>query len=436
MENTSLNANMNLNLTAWILRQSASFLFYGAGWKTWTVSENGLSWSAADKDGRNLARFSFRPAWPPEIKSFVPSEQIAMSYEPLMHHDEPVRRRTDDLAIKIGRRLLLLEKRLNVMVEAMFPRNEEGMVVWSASPLLSKNQEQASTETIMLMKFADLPCELGCVFCSRSRWKPQEKPPWLVYMDQLFRAAIRMKRPKDQWSYAMIGGNEPLLHPYLFDFITLAYSRGYRDIRLQTSAAKRLDLAMIEKLAKAGVRMVELPLYSLESLTHDAIVQSEGHFAASIYALDALVKSGIEVAVHCVLLQSNIENLEHLPEFVKNRGARFAGFIYPRNEDKTCELYFRLAPKLSTLPLILRKELDLYIPCLRVGKRNIDKSERRTEQELVDSRGKGSEDSRSSEYARVCCACLFRDECSGVYKGYLDIFGEDEFKAATVASDT
>ncbi len=153
-------------------------------------------------------------------------------------------------------------------------------------------------------------CDQLCVMCSQ--------PPKRHHTDMFdqFLAAVRLAP-----MHATIGlsGGEPLLHKErLFEFLLKA--QGYRpDLRFHilTNGQHLLagDESSLSALDMTSI-LWGIPIYSAEAETHDRIVGKTGAFDVLQDNLARLARTGAAIELRTVVLQSNIDHLQQLAEYV------------------------------------------------------------------------------------------------------------------------
>jgi radical SAM protein with 4Fe4S-binding SPASM domain len=103
--------------------------------------------------------------------------------------------------------------------------------------------------------------------------------------------------------FLIFSGGELLLRPDLFDL--LAYARALRfDVKLKTNGIL-LREREADRIRAAGVREVQISIYSHRADVHDAITKVPGSLERSIAAIRHLKSRGLRVLIANVLMRQN-----------------------------------------------------------------------------------------------------------------------------------
>jgi len=109
--------------------------------------------------------------------------------------------------------------------------------------------------------------------------------------------------------------------------------RGDLDSLLRQAAELKLPVALapsvtplltderVAELRRAGIKVMSISLDGATSTTHDGVRGVEGHFTATLAAIDRLRRHGITVQVNTVVMRANVEELAAVARIVKDSGA-------------------------------------------------------------------------------------------------------------------
>lgn len=162
-------------------------------------------------------------------------------------------------------------------------------------------------------------CENACFFCANpgTTAVPDDE---VTPADRI--AAHLAGRPDDVETL-LIGGNEPMLHPWFEDAMTRAWALGYRRVELMTSGL-RLTPQRVASLVARGLSAVAVPIYSTEGALHDAVCGARC-YDRLVAGLDAAVAAGVRVDLHTLVLRRTLHTLPDLVRMCRERwGARLA----------------------------------------------------------------------------------------------------------------
>jgi AdoMet-dependent heme synthase len=118
--------------------------------------------------------------------------------------------------------------------------------------------------------------------------------------------------------FLIFSGGELLLRRDLFELI--GYARSLRfDVKLKTNGIM-LRQREADRIRDAGVREVQISIYSHRAEVHDAITKVPGSLARSIEAIRALRRNGIRVLVANVLMRQNAFDYPGVQALAKELG--------------------------------------------------------------------------------------------------------------------
>ena len=104
--------------------------------------------------------------------------------------------------------------------------------------------------------------------------------------------------------FLTLSGGEIFLRKDLEEILACA-RRLHFDVSLKTNALL-LTHARAEKLARLGVRRVQVSVYSSDPAVHDAVTKVPGSLARTLAAIPFLLEQGINVKLACPLMKENL----------------------------------------------------------------------------------------------------------------------------------
>ena len=159
-------------------------------------------------------------------------------------------------------------------------------------------------------------CNLNCLHCHQDS-SPTSSSPELT-TSQAFKVIDNMSNAGV--AILTFSGGEPLLRPDLYDAIERADDHGM--LCTVASNGTLMTLEVAEKLAKAGVRRVEIGLDGARAETHDFLRNKPGSFDATIEGIRNCAAVGFdELAVTMTLHSKNINELVETMELAERLGA-------------------------------------------------------------------------------------------------------------------
>ena len=92
-------------------------------------------------------------------------------------------------------------------------------------------------------------------------------------------------------------------------------------VALAPSVTPLLTEERVAALRRAGVKVMSISLDGATATTHDGVRGVEGHFTATLAAIERLRRHGITVQVNTVVMRANVEELASVARIVKDAGA-------------------------------------------------------------------------------------------------------------------
>ena len=190
-------------------------------------------------------------------------------------------------------------------------------------------------------------CNLRCKMCPVVKRETVS-----LTREQAFHIADFVRRRR--FEQIVIGGGEPTLMPYFWEFIE---KLGETDIEIRVlTNATMLKPEHVQRLASNPNLIVNVSIDGVREV-HDAI-RGEGTFAKSDQAIRALIEAGGRVAVNTVVQRSNFRTMLDVYEHFKDHALDWHGFAY-------AEAYY------ADLELVRAEEFDESIGILtQIYRRN------------------------------------------------------------------
>ena len=142
--------------------------------------------------------------------------------------------------------------------------------------------------------------------------------------------------------FLILSGGEILLRRDLWELLDFARSLGF-DVKLKTNAIL-VRAAEADRLRDAGVREVQISVYSDRPEVHDAITKVPGSLERSLAAIRLLKARGLRVIVANVLMRQNAFDYEGVRALCRDLGVAFTidPTITPKMDGSTSILSHRL----------------------------------------------------------------------------------------------
>lgn len=282
-------------------------------------------------------------------------------------------------------------------------------------------------------------CNQDCVVC----WQPRVStaPPtevFLRWLDEMLAVPVRG---------VIVSGGEPTLHPALTELVRRARAGGAGTI-LETNAIRLADDALRGALIAAGLSEVSASLHAPDAATSEAITRAPGTHAQTVAGIEACLRDGLPVGIHCVVERANARGLAAHAAFVVERLAA------PYRDAAGAPLLRRVVYSLPTRYADEERyrrglaPVDLVRPGLTAALRTLRAAG--VEARIVgmggfplcaveDPRGeRPRQDVSAAErgdrvYGRACGDCAVRPGCGGVPPAYLEACGDDGLRPVGAA---
>jgi carbamoyltransferase len=244
-------------------------------------------------------------------------------------------------------------------------------------------------------------------------------------------------------SELVIMRGEASLRPDLPGLLVRARAMGYRFIQLQTSG-RSLSRAGTRARLMGLVDAFEIPVFSADEATHDALTRRPGSLRETLAGARAAVTAGREVALIVPVLRRNLTRLTPVATLAARLGAARVQFVFPRPVETAAGLRVEALARLSDAAPRIREALRAAAatgiaastegvpfchldPDQRTGPDSGEGWARfrvddlhRVEESLDPRRA------RSRPGAPACRVCGVRDACPRTWASYLALFGGGE----------
>jgi MoaA/NifB/PqqE/SkfB family radical SAM enzyme len=274
---------------------------------------------------------------------------------------------------------------------------------------------------------------------------------------------LRQGRREGAEAVGFLGG-EPTLYRELPQVVRRARELGYARISLCTNGRRLARPALLESLLEAGLTRVALSIHSHRAELEDRITRRSGAFDDKLAALGLLTAARDAgrlpdgLSLNTVLHAQNLGALPQLAGFFGKRGVVDIRFNFirpevdPREARRWVPTFTRTSPRLRELvlrnettlglrltladlplcrlpwellanphlrhrylgePRDLETRVAMYRPAVRGGTKRFDWQQQRT--------------GYLKQHVPACDGCVLRLRCEGIWRGYVDLYGDGEF---------
>ncbi|MGH7785964.1 MAG: radical SAM protein, partial [Candidatus Binatia bacterium] len=292
-------------------------------------------------------------------------------------------------------------------------------------------------------------CNNRCVFCSSGQLtalkiaRPVPLEPILE--------ALREARAAGATHLTFLGG-EPTIHKRFLDALAAAVEYGFQHIVIFTNGVMFTHPGFIESVTKLGRFEWRISIQGATDDAHVAVTGRAESFQRIVHGLDILQRDGQLITANMCVNERSYRSLPHYPELVARYGVRqlHVDIVRPESTGERDETYLRdIMPRYSDMAPYYAAMLEGFersdpdfdinvgnLPycILPAWASRIHHGGQETVTKSSDSNGLEDEMNKyewqTSLRAHLpgCDACVFRSRCTGIFRGYLELHGGEEFQ--------
>lgn len=244
-------------------------------------------------------------------------------------------------------------------------------------------------------------------------------------------------------SQVVLSGGEPTIRPELVAWAELTASLGM-GFGLVTNGRMLAYPEVVERLMQNRLEYVYLSLHGGTPRVHNLMVRSQA-FEETYGALKNLTGKGLDLHVNCVITQQNMEHLRGVVDAMRPYPDAILKFSMVEPKGGGDKLFHRLMPRVSevaakvqdalayadeqgvraqhgALPLCLMKGFEAQFDDLKTHRF-------RSMIEVGEPDFFPVDDKNKLQPESTCAGCALRGPCPGLYRGYHEVFGDDELQA-------
>ncbi|MCX4243666.1 radical SAM protein [Paraliomyxa miuraensis] len=297
-------------------------------------------------------------------------------------------------------------------------------------------------------------CNNRCVFCvsghlsKRRMVRPLEVQPILDVIERARRdGAVRI---------VFLGG-EPTIQPAFFPALEHAARLGFSEIVIFTNGVRLAQEGFIDACLALGRFTWRISIQGANEAAHVAVTKKSTSFQRIITGIEMLRARGQRVTVNMCVCEQSYRSLPDYPALVAKHGIKqlHIDIVRPQSSGiKTVDYLREIMPKYSVMAPYYDQMLrgfdewdsgfDVNIGNLpycilpQWGHRIHHGGENTVTQSTSTAglehgaRNKYAVHNAQRTFTKACPRCAFADRCSGVFKDYLEVYGEDEFQPVTL----
>jgi len=313
--------------------------------------------------------------------------------------------------------------------------------------------KKISKPDCFLLVLTGFTCNNNCVICS-VKGKEKNHP------DRGFDAIAADLRQGAGEGYGSVEftGGEPSIRRDALELVALARELGYETIAMSTNGRLFSYGEFCRKIIGAGLNKITFSLLGPTDKIHDAVTRTPGTFTQIVAGIKNAQKyDHVHINISSVISRLNYKNLAGFGKFIVDLGVKQWYLLDLIPDGSAKAFYTRLVVRLKDLYNEFNSLADtaerfkefgffdfpfcLFTPEMR-NKTNAVFVNAKTRDDTnlqvgydpkrisVDKRGKYRDAHRIN--IKICARCRYYKECGGIWKEYLDLYGEDEINKLVI----
>ncbi len=292
-------------------------------------------------------------------------------------------------------------------------------------------------------------CNNDCVMCStkpKSNYYP-DRTSEEVKKDLI--AGLKMGYEKVEFT-----GGEPTIRPDILNLIKKAKDLGYGEVAISTNGRMLSYDTFCKKAVENGLNRVTFTLSAHNNKLGEAISRTPNAFKQTIKGIKNIVACpDVRVSVNTVPIKINYTYLSEIGKLISSLGVEFWNILDLIPDGYGKDFYKRLSVKMTDLSLAVNS-LEKIIKNFKLvtffdfplcvfsqkfrnrsytnfitarGRVGIEKQVGYKPERFKKSDKNFYEDIHK-ERVKICKNCKFSKVCGGVWKNYIDLYGEQEIE--------
>jgi len=279
-------------------------------------------------------------------------------------------------------------------------------------------------------------CNNNCIFCLN------EKRDDIVSKEHIFQEIEKCKEGGiDSISFT---GGEPAIRKDFFELLGFANKRGMK-IGIHSNGRIFSYFSFSKKVLEFCPKDYMVSLHAHNEGLNYKLTRVKGAFRQSVDGIKNLIRLNGQnaVLVNVVVNRFNVNHLKDIAEHHISLGVKKVQFSWVRPQGKVIGNEEKFIPRYKDNLCYLKDACDYILDeganlsirevpfCLFDGYKDYIKNPYADMVVFSEDGSKKSADRWVAEkrkvYAEKCCLCDYKDRCSGVFKRYIETFGDGEF---------
>lgn len=240
--------------------------------------------------------------------------------------------------------------------------------------------------------------------------------------------ALLAARSDSKTALCLLGG-ENTIRPDICRIIASAKKSGFKQIFMSTNGRMFSYRDFAKKFIDSGITGLNFSLHGPDDRSHDLLTRIKGSFRQTIEGMKNLRLLGFtNISTTTVIVRHNYKQLLDICKLSLDLGARQAGFSFV-NLPAGTKNFKKIMPRISKAAPHIRQCLQMgrekdgfnccanYVPlCYFAG--HADQINRPESEDILEARGK----------AERCSRCKSNLSCFGIWRSYLEHYGDSELR--------
>jgi uncharacterized Fe-S cluster-containing radical SAM superfamily protein len=298
-------------------------------------------------------------------------------------------------------------------------------------------------------------CNNRCVFCSSGQLTAMKiaRP---VPLEPIIEA-LEQARAEGATHLTFLGG-EPTIHKRFLEALAKAVELGFEHVVIFTNGVMFPHPGFIDSVTALGNFEWRISIQGATEEAHVATTGRSESFKRILHGLGELQRRGQLVTTNMCVNERSYRSLPHYPELLAHYGVRqlHVDIVRPESTGERDEVYLRdIMPRYSDMAPYYADMLagfDRWDPDFDVnvgnlpycvlpvwgsrihhgGQQTITKSSDAAG--LEDEMNKYQWQASLRTYLPSCAECVFRSRCTGIFRTYLELHGDEEFRPISRAA--
>lgn len=280
-------------------------------------------------------------------------------------------------------------------------------------------------------------CNCNCRFCSiSSSFKKINKTTSEAIAD-IYQAS------KQGFNLLGFGGGEPTIRDDIIKLVKFSKGLGFEIIRIQTNGVMLGYEDFCKRMLDAGATFFKISVHGHNAKIHDYLTRKRGSFDLVLKGIDNLHKLDMRIEANIVLNKINYKFLPQYINFFMDRGVSSFCIVFPMYTGNMYENRKEIGIKVSEAISYIREAMEM-INSLGLDKGIVMNTPlcymKGYEDEVVEEYNMkliapnmvidDADENVKSEKVKLaeCKGCRSTYRCNGVWKKYISIYGDGEFK--------